>query len=279
VMTATYLGIKGTRAAQEFLPNTYPTGAPNPCPACPAGYVYLTSNGNSTRHAGQMQLQRRFHNGLGASLQYTFSKAIDDAALGGKGQGGAVIAQNWLDLRAERGLSPFDQRHLATLQAQYSTGVGVRGGALMRGWKGAAFKGWTFLTQINAGSGLPATPVYVAAVHGTGVTGSIRPDYIGGSIYAAPPGYFLNPAAFAAPAIGQWGNAGRNIIIGPSQFSMNASMSRTFRDLLDLRIDAANALNHVTYPSWNTTVTSTQFGLPNPPNAMRSLQVTLRLRY
>jgi Carboxypeptidase regulatory-like domain/TonB dependent receptor-like, beta-barrel len=47
-LTATYLGIKGTRAAQEFLPNTYPAGAVNPCPSCPAGFSYLASNGNST---------------------------------------------------------------------------------------------------------------------------------------------------------------------------------------------------------------------------------------
>ena len=35
-MTATYLGIKGTRGLQEFLPNTYPIGAANPCPSCPS---------------------------------------------------------------------------------------------------------------------------------------------------------------------------------------------------------------------------------------------------
>ena len=53
VMTATYLGIKGTRGVQEFLPNTYPIGtAVNPCPACPAGFIYMTSNGNSTRESG-----------------------------------------------------------------------------------------------------------------------------------------------------------------------------------------------------------------------------------
>ena len=69
---------------QEFLPNTYPAGASNPCPACPAGFVYLTSNGNSTRHAGQSQLRRRLRNGFTASVQYTLSKAIDDAALGGR---------------------------------------------------------------------------------------------------------------------------------------------------------------------------------------------------
>jgi hypothetical protein len=119
VLIATYLGIKGTRGVQEFLPNTYPTGATNPCPTCPSGYVYMTSNGNSTRESGQAQLRRRLHNGLTASATYTYSKSIDDAALGGRGQGGSVIAQNWLDLSGERGLSNFDQRHLLSANLQY----------------------------------------------------------------------------------------------------------------------------------------------------------------
>src|SRR5260221_6522854 len=41
-------------------------------------------------------------------------------------------AQNWLDLRAERGRSNFDQRHLVAIQMQYSTGVGMGGGTLDR---------------------------------------------------------------------------------------------------------------------------------------------------
>ena len=87
VATVTYLGSKGTRAEQLFLPNTYPTGAVNPCPTCPAGFEYLTSNGNSTREAGQVQLRRRLRSGFTATLQYTYSKSIDDAALGGRNQG------------------------------------------------------------------------------------------------------------------------------------------------------------------------------------------------
>lgn len=278
IVTATYLGTKGTRARQVFLPNTFPAGAPNPCPTCPSGYAYQTSNGNSTREAGQVQLRRRFHNGFAASVQYSFAKAIDDAALGGRGQGGSVIAQNWLNLSAERGLSGFDQRRQVTVLAQFTTGIGVRGGTLLRGWEGALYKGWTFVTQVTAGSGLPLTPIYVAAVKGTGVTGSIRPDYTGVSVYAAPSGRFLNPAAYAAPLPGQWGDAGRNSITGPAQFALNASMSRSF-DNIDFRIDATNALNHVTFPSWNTIVTGAQFGLPNMANAMRSLQATLRWRF
>ena len=283
VMTATYLGIKGTRAQQAFLPNTYPSGAINPCPLCQAGYVYLTSNGNSTREAGQFQLRRRLHNGITATTQYTYSKSIDDGALGGKGQNGSLIAQNWLNLSGERSLSNFDQRHVLMFQTQYSTGVGLKGGALMSGWRGAALKEWTFATLINAGTGTPLTPTYFAAVSGTGVTGPIRPNYTGVSVYSPPPGLFLNPASYTTPAPGQWGNAGRNSITGPGQFTLGASMARTFplhdRTNMDLRIDALNAINHVTYTSWNTVSNSNQFGLPVQANPMRSVTVTMRVRF
>jgi hypothetical protein len=305
------LGIKGTRGVQEFLPNTYPIGAVNPCPACPAGFAYLASNGNSTRQSGQIQLRRRLHNGLTGTVVYTFSKSIDDdSAVGGQGpvlatqtfggpsggggtQGGLTtitvtspasptIAQNWLDLRAERGLSTFDQRHLLNLQAQYTTGMGIGGKTLLSGWRGTVFKEWTALTQIVVGSGLPETPIYTAAVPGTGVTGSIRPEVTGARLYAPPAGLFLNPAAYTAPPAGQWGNAGRDSVIGPSQFSLNASLGRTFRlDRwnLDVRIDSTNFLNHITFTSWDTTINSAQFGLPAAANATRSLQATMRLRF
>lgn len=281
MFTATYLGIKGTRAQQQFLPNTYPAGVVGPCPSCPAGFTYLTSNGNSTKHSGSFQIRRRLRAGFTATAQYTFSKAIDDASLGGRAQGGAVVAQDWLNLSAERGLSPFDQRHAVSLQAQYSSGVGLGGGALMSGWRGAIFKEWTLATQITAGTGLPETPIWFSAVRG--VTGSVRPLYTGAPLYDAPPGLFLNPAAYIAPLPGQWGNAGRNSITGPAQFSMIGSLARSFkvseRVNTDLRFDATNAINHVTYTSWVTTATSAQFGLPAAANAMRSVRVNLRVRF
>lgn len=303
VMTATYMGIKGTHGMQQFLPNTYPLGAADPCPACPAGFVYRTSNGNSAREAGQLQLRRRLRSGFTASLQYTYAKAMDnDAQVGAQGHVAATsasststgstasqpsaaptIAQNWLDLRAERGLSTFDQRHLLTMQIQYTTGMGQRGGTLLSGWRGTLLKEWTVMSKISAGSGLPETPVYLASVPGTGVTGTIRPDLTGQPIYSAPAGYFLNAAAYSAPAAGQWGTARRNSITGPNQFSLDASMSRTFRLReplnLDVRVDATNLLNHVVFTTWNTTVNSTIFGLPMATNPMRTLQLTGRLRF
>jgi hypothetical protein len=161
--------------------------------------------------------------------------------------------------------------------------MGLEGGTLLGGWRGAALREWTFLSSISAGSGLPETPIYLAAVQGTGVTGSIRANVTGAPIYKAPSGLFLNPAAYAAPQAGQWGNAGRDSIAGPSQFSLNASLARTFRLRsrfnLDVRLDATNLLNHGVFTAWNTTVNSSQFGLPTAVNPMRSIQTTLRLRY
>jgi carboxypeptidase family protein len=283
VMTVMYLGSKGTHQVQDFLPNTYPIGVTSPCPTCPVGFQYITSNGNSTREAGQLQLRRRLQSGFTATLQYTYAKAIDDAALGGRNQGTPLIAQNWLDLSAERGLSNFDQRHNLTAQIQYTTGMGLHGGTLVNGWKGALFKEWTVTSAITAGTGLPLNPVYLVPVPGTGVTGPLRPEYTGAPLYQAPAGLSLNPAAYIPPPPGQFGNAGRDSITGPAQFNLNASLGRVFqlsdRFGLDFRLDATNALNHVTFPSWTTVINSAQFGLPATANAMRSVQTTIRLRF
>lgn len=303
VMTATYLGTKGTHGTQEFLPNTYPIGAVNPCPQCPVGFVYRTSGGNLEREAGQLQLRRRLRAGFTATLDYTYAKAVDDdAQVGGQGHVTAssasasagsssssapapasILAQNWLDLRAERSLSSFDQRHLLSTQLQFTTGMGKGGGTLLSGWRGRAFKEWTVLAEITAGSGLPETPVYLSAVPGTGVTNSTRPDRTSAPLYTAANGYFVNSAAFTAPAIGQWGNAGRNSIRGPATFTMNATLARTLRIhgnyTLDVHLDANNVLNHATFTAWNTVVQSTTFGLPASVNGMRNLQLSGRFRF
>jgi hypothetical protein len=282
-LTATYSGSKGTHAQQRLLPNTYPAGGIDACPSCPLGFTYLISGGNAIRNAGQVQLRRRLRSGLTANLDYTYAKSIDNGAVGGRNQGRTLIAQNWLDLSAERARSNFDQRHLVTGMIQYTTGMGLRGGTLAGGWKATVLKEWTLGTQITAGSGLPLTPLFPAAVPGTGVTGVVRPDYTGANVYAAPVGLYLNPAALSVPASGQWGNAGRNSITGPAQFTLGASLGRTFRSTervsLDFRIDASNALNYVTFPSWNTIAGHAQFGLPMSANPMRTVQAVLRTRF
>jgi len=141
---------------------------------------------------------------------------------------------------------------------------------------GGGFQRVTIIANITAGSGMPLTPVYIAAVRNTGVTAASGRLHRA-PVYAAPAGRFLNPAAYAAAAAGLWGDAGgTRSPVRPVRGE--CFDGRSFGDV-DLRFDSTNALNRVTFPSWNTTVNGAQFGLPNPANAMRSVQATLRWRF
>jgi trimeric autotransporter adhesin len=307
-VTATYRGTKGTRGPQQIYPNSYPIGEANPCPSCPSGFVYEASDGNSTRQEGQLQLRRRLLSGFTASLMYTYSKSVDDDAyLGGMGHvtasapgetpsatptsgtpasapaQSAMVAQNWLDPRAERSLSSFDQRQLVNITGQYTSGEGLRGGTLMSGWRGRLLKEWTLETTVSVGTGLPETPIYPEAVPGTGSNSIIRPNLTGAPINETVSGAHVNAAAYTAPAAGEWGTAGRDSITGPGQFTLNSALDRTFRPhgklYLDLQIQSTNTLNHPAFTSWNTMVGAAQFGLPAGAGGMRNLQTVLRLRF
>jgi len=220
---------------------------------------------------------RRFRSGVSANASYTYSKAIDNA----------VQAQNYLDTSAERALSATSRTHVANFSWQWSSGSGRGAGfGTINGWKGAALKDWTFSNNISVGSGLPLTPVIGGAratTTGTGITGNLRANATGLPVTDAPAGQPFNYAAFAVPAPGQWGNAARDSIIGPTQFGLNASLGRVIRIAgrknLNLRFDVQNALNHVTFRSFNTTIGSNNLGLYSGPSAMRSMTATLRFSF
>jgi hypothetical protein len=233
-------------------------------------------------------------NGFQGNIIYTYSKALDDSyALGGQGPVASgtngssgvspQVAQDWTNPAAQRGLSTFDQRNVLNTQLQYTTGMGLGGHTMMSGWKGAVYKEWTVLANIRVASGLPLTPIDPVGVPGTAYSNTVRASL--GNLSGCTPiaGRFINTCEYVAPAPGQWGNARRDSIIGPGQFTLNASMNRGFklhdRYNLTAQLDANNVLNHVTYSSWITTL-GTQFGAaPSGANSMRSVQLTFRLRY
>jgi hypothetical protein len=72
-------------------------------------FLYESSEGFSILHQGTLRLRKRMRHGLSLGGTYTYSKSIDDASsIGG---GATVVAQNDLDIVAERGLSSFNQTH------------------------------------------------------------------------------------------------------------------------------------------------------------------------
>ena len=229
-------------------------------------------------------MRRRLRNGLTATAQYTLAKATDDAAsYAGANLSGTAFAQNWLDLEAERGPSSFDQRHLLTVQFQYTTGVGVAGGALVDGWRGSLLKGWTITSQLTAGSAPAADAVLPDhdsrhRVHGGHSRVADRGDDGCTSRLLPQPGGVHDAGVRANGAMPD-----ATPREAPAQFGLNAGITRTFpwgsRLNMDWRIDATNVLNRVTYSSVNALVGSPQFGLPSAANQMRRVQTSLRMRF
>jgi hypothetical protein len=280
--TAGYLGTKGTRLDQQFIPNSVAPGATES--ALPHSFIYETSGGDSIYHAAQFQLNRRFHSGVMAHASYQLSKSIDDAGTGGRGQGNTPVAQDWLDLAAERALSSFDARHNLSMQLQYSTGMGMTGGSLVNGWKGALMKDWTVSGNVSLRSGTPFTATVGgnrSQVGGTAVSNTVRASATGLPVEVA--GMLFNTAAFMEPAAGEWGNAGRNTIPGPTTFSLDGSLGRVFRlgerRNIDLQVQAQNVLNRVTVTSWGTVLGASNYGLATGAAGMRKITVSLRFRW
>lgn len=277
-----YLGTKGTRLDQQFIPNSVPPGAVES--VFPHSFIYETSNGNSIYHAAQFQLHRRFRGGIMAHASYQFSKSIDNAGTGGRGQGNTPVAQDWLNLSAERGLSSFDSRHNLSVRFQYSTGMGRSGGTLLTGWAGALLKDWTFGGDISLRSGAPFTAIVGgnrSQVSGIAVNNTVRADATGLPVDVS--GMLFNTAAFTQPLAGQWGNAGRNTIPGPATFYLNGSVSRVFRfgdrRSVDLQWRAQNLLNHVTITNWGAVLGASNYGLATGAAGMRQMTAGLRVRF
>jgi hypothetical protein len=136
--------------------------------------------------------------------------------------------------------------------------------------------------RFNAGSGLPLTPVFFAAVPGTGVVG-VRPSLTGEPIAPIVDGSYANAAAFTMPAAGTWGNAGRNSIRGPGTSSFDLTLARAFRlpkrKTIEWRVAATNVLNRVTFSTIDRIITSPQFGRPTAANQMRRIQTYLSFKF
>jgi hypothetical protein len=258
-------------------------------------------------------LRKRLSNGFSVGGIYTLSKSIDDAssigagatsgsgraglgaggtAAGGGGgassSGAASVAQNALDLSAERALSSFNQTHKFTADYLWELPFGhdkrwLTGDTPLR----AIFGDWQWSGDWTIASGLPFTPRILgsAAEVNRGTNGTVRPDVVPGeSVGLSNPSIadWFNTAAFALPA-GPYGDARRNSIIGPGTLLFDMAFSKVIplkeSRVLEFRAQATNIFNIPNYTSIDTVFNSPTFGRVTGVGAMRQITMTARFRF
>jgi hypothetical protein len=295
VVTVSYHGSKGTKLDLLRSPNRLPPGSP--LNGSSAGiisnaqeFLYDTSGASSIYHSLNLRVQRRFTSGFSLNGSYVFGKSIDNASsIGGAQETVALIDT---DLRAERGLSSFDIRHQLNLNGVYEFPFGTRKRYLSGGGATARVLGdWSLSGTAVVQSGSP----YTARILGnsivysnSGANQSERADATGMPV-AVPSDlqtvdHFFNTDAFAVPLPGQFGDAGRNTITGPSSMNINMTLSKVFwlsndGRRLQFRAQASNLLNTPNFSGLATVVDASNFGRLTSAGSMRTFSFTLRLSF
>ena len=201
---------------------------------------FKTSGGHDSYNSMQLSVARRFNSGLTLNSQYTLARSYGNTA----GSNDALTAGNPFDFDYDIGYNAFDVRHTYNVSALYSLPFG-RGRkylsdssgvtqALLGGWEvGAIFNGRSGLpidvrvvrpdvAYVDASGAVFSAPaagrVAVVNTPGGGASRNVRrPNLLPGvDPYLKDGTQWLNPAAFAVPAPGEFGNLERGLLRGPA---------------------------------------------------------------
>lgn len=205
-------------------------GTPRPNPNLGVGTV-RNSDAQSFYNALQLELKKRFSRGFQLQTSYTWSKNIDDSTTGVAGSdytlgGVGYTSQPW-STKADRGLSSL---HIG--QTFVVNGIYEIPSPASSGLASTVFGGWQVASILTANSGAPFN-VNIAGRNAPDQSrnaGVQRPDLVAGrsfdSIVTGDPNGWFDPTAFVLPPAGFYGNAGRNILLGPGLVNFDVSLQK-----------------------------------------------------
>jgi hypothetical protein len=294
VLEVAYVGSKGTklltaRDINQPQPGVLPPGlpfVPRPDPRFD-DIDLLESRANSNYHSLQARFQQRLTRGFSALASYTWSKSIDDASNFFTSAGDPNFPQNSFDVAAERGLSNFDVRHRLSLSYSYALPFRKPGDGLVAHF----VNGWETFGIVTLQSGRPFTVALLSEIDNSGTGRSIlgfgandRPNVVGNAgLSNSTTDQWFNTAAFAFPAPGTFGNAGRNILEGPGFQNVNMSLLKntrlTERVNLQFRAEAFNLFNHPNFNLPDNFLGSPTFGRITSARDPRHIQFGLKLLF
>jgi hypothetical protein len=284
----------------------------SPCPTgYPAGTLYYPSGaalannavwnsthwfseGISSYHGLEVDVNHHWANGLQFRGVYTFSKALDD----GDNMNTSVATNspaflsNPLQPKMDYGRASFDVRNSAVVQATYDLPFARTKNGFGESWVNLAVANWQISGIVTAQSGLPFTPQLSYNPSNDGDTRNpVRPSWnpnFSGNLVLGGANEYFNPLAFIQPLPGTYGNVGRNVLQGPAlvetDFSLTKKFSITEKVGLQFRAEFFNLFNHTNFNTPNPVVYSAAIGAPSPTagvitsTATTSRQVQLGLK-
>lgn len=285
----TYLGNKAIHLQQRFNANqaALPTDPLNPTPVQSRrpypniGDVYEAGDvGWSNYNALQVELVKRFSNGLSLNANYVWSKALDDNSEDNQNpRDGANLALDY-------GPADFDRAQVFKFSDVWDLPIGP--GKLIaqaNNWfNREVIGGWQTSEKLIVQTG---TPFSVGADVNDNIgadTNEYANNSCGGNVYAANRTNlnWLNTSCFTQP-IGTYGNIGRNSIFGPRESTFDASASKYFpiaeRVKVKFAADFINAFNHPIWALGGQSVGSPGLGEASDYGTPRVIQMSLHVQF
>ncbi len=303
-LTVSYVGEHGVHiAVLADLNQAAPCPATGPCASLLArrpiqGFTGIEESvpyGFLSYNALQTKLEHSYSNGLYLLNSFTYSRAIDNASGHLDTPNGDNSRVNLANLNGERGESAYDQPLNDTLTLIYDLpyGHGRHFGANASRWAQGALGGWQFSAVNTATSGQPVNLTYsIPASRTVSTLLNYRPNVSGDPVGSrrtktatAVTGY-LNPNTVSVPTDPStpYGNAGRNSLRSYAFYQVDAALHKGFplwseSSLLDLRLEAFNALNQTNYGPPDSNRSNSSFGTITQAYPARQLQVAARLSF
>jgi len=241
------------------------------------GLPRVDAGGTSSYNGMLLSVQRRAVRGVTVSGNYTWSHCITDSQTPLGVISATAGYTNPDNRRADRGnctTAGTDRRHLFNLSAVAETPR--FSSAVLR----AVGSGWRLspIFKILSGGFLTVTTSQDRALNGVG---SQRVNLLKSNPYGVKTvNNYLNPAAFALPALGTLGNVGVGSIAGPGSWQFDTALSRTFQfretQRLEFRAEAFNITNSFRMNDPVTNFNSSIFGQVTSAKDPRIMQFALK---
>ena len=233
----------------------------------------LSDDGTSNYNGLLLSVQRRQSNGITVQGNYTWSHCIGDAlvAAGASTQSGIYPGRRG----AERGSCGADVRHVFNMSTVYQTPQFSNNTLRVLG------SNWQIsgIVRLLSGSPLSVTSGFDTAL--TAATGNNRANQLLADPYLPNKSVdgWLNIAAFARPANGEWGNSSKEIR-GPGVITINMGLTRKFQlrenQSIEFRAEAFNMPNHMNPGSPISAINNPNFGKIQSAGDPRIMQMALK---